>query len=615
MVKNENFEDINKKIKEIIKVVEEKPTNVNYLGSYKKIKKIDFSKIEIPKELQIKIALLSSSTIEPLDIYLDIECRMVGLFPDIYIGGFNLFRQEIFDSNSNYYKFEPEITILAVQLDDYIENLDGSFIDLSLDEKQEYIEKVLKEIESLVNEYKKHSSSLLLINNFIEPINSSYGIIDNKENMGLREFYQIINQKLINRYKVDKKIYIFDLNKVASSFGIHNITNYKTYYMASMHFSTTFMPYLVKEYITYIKASRGMTKKCIVLDLDNTLWGGIIGEDGIEGIKLDTSFPGNQFVDFQKILLNLNKRGVILAINSKNNYQDAIEVIRNHPAMILKEKNFASIKINWEDKAKNLVEISKEIGIGLDSIVFFDDNPVERELVKQALPEVLVIDLPSSPSLFKQTLENLNIFDQLSLTEEDKKRSEMYHARKERKNLEKSAINIEDYLKNLDILLIIKEWDDFSLPRISNLILKTNQFNLTTKRYTSKEIQDICIDSSYKIYYLHVKDRFGDEGIVGVAIIKRVDKIWEIDSLLMSCRVIGRKIEIAFLYKIIEDAKKEYIETIKGTYIRSKKNDLVSNFYKNVGFRLIQEDERHSEWVLKVKESKIIKPEFINFEV
>ena len=582
MRKKENLEEIKQKIKETIKIVQNKPTNISYWGAYKKIQKIDLSGIEIPKELEIKIALLSSFTIEPLGIYLDIECRMLDLFPTLYLGGFNQFRQEIYEPNSEFYKFDAEITVLAVQLNDYIASLNEKFIELSLQEKEKLIEKVLNEINSLVNEFKKNSSGLLLINNFIVPTYSPYGIIDNKEVLGLREFYQIINQKLENKYKIDQKIYIFDLNKMASSFGIQNILNYKMHYMASMELSEAFLPHLIKEYVSYVKALRGMTKKCIVLDLDNTLWGGIIGEDGIEGIKLDNSFPGNQFVDFQKALLNLNKRGIILAINSKNNFDDAIEVIRNHPAMVLKEKNFASIKINWENKTQNLVEIAKELGIGLDSMVFFDDNPVERDLVKQALPEVLVVDLPSSPTLYKQTLENLKVFDQLSLTEEDKKRSEMYKARKERKELEKSLTSIDDYLKNLEISLIIKEIDDFSVPRISNLVLKTNQFNLTTKRYTKTEIESMIKDVNKRIYYLHVKDRFGDEGIVGVAIIKVMDNNWLIDSFLMSCRVIGRKIEVAFLHELVEKARKSNIKSIRGTYIRTNKNNLVCNFYKKI---------------------------------
>ena len=614
MEKIENLEQATKKIKEIIKLVEKKPTNISYWGSYKKVKKLDFSGIDIPKDLEVRIALLSSFTIEPLGIYIDIECRMLDLFPNLYIGGFNQFRQEIYDSNSDFNKFGAEITILAVQLNDYIPSLNEKFIDFSAKEKIDLIENVLKEIDSLVNEFKKNISGLLLINNFIVPTYSPYGIIDNKEEIGLRDFYQILNQKLANKYKKDQKIYIFDLNKMASGFGIEKILNYKMHYMASMEFSESFLPYLVKEYISYVKALRGMTKKCIVLDLDNTLWGGIIGEDGIEGIKLDHTFPGNQYLDFQKALLTLNKRGIILAVNSKNNFEDAIDVIRKHPAMILKEKHFACIKINWENKVKNMIEISKEIGIGLDSIVFFDDNPVERDLIRQALPDVLVVDLPSSPTLYTQTLEKLKVFDLLALTEEDKKRSDMYKARKERKNLEKSIKNIDDYLKNLEIRLIVKEWDKYSIPRISNLILKTNQFNLTTKRYSKTEIENMCIEKNNKIYYLHVKDRFGDEGIVGVAIVKIIDGLWDVDSFLMSCRVIGRKIEDAFLYKIVEDAKNADINTIKATYVRTKKNDLVSNFYKNAGFRLVKEDKEKSEWILEVKDSKIKKPEFIKLE-
>ena len=609
----ENFEELTKGIKEILKKVEDKPTNINYWGAYKKIQKIDFSKVKIPEESQVKIALLSSFTIEPLGVYLDIETRMLDLFPDIFLGGFNLFRQEILDPTSELYKFEPDITILAVNLDHLLDKLNDTFYNLNVEEKQDLIKLAINEMRSLTEVFKKNSSGILIINNYTIPLYSPLGILDTKEELGIREFYQVVNQELANLFKKDEKIYVFDLNKMASGFGIQNIINYKMHYMASMEFSESFLPYLVKEYISYVKAFKGMTKKCIVLDLDNTLWGGIIGEDGMEGIKLDNSFPGNQFVDFQKSILRLHERGIILAINSKNNFEDAIEVIRNHPSMILKEENFASIKINWAAKVKNIVEISEEIGIGLDSMVFFDDNAVERHLVSKALPEVLVVDLPKSPSLYKTTLENLHVFDLLSVTDEDKKRGQMYAARKERKKLE-SSLGIDDYLKNLEISINVKQIDDFSFPRIANLIMKTNQFNLTTKRYSKADISEMNNDTNTKIFYLKVKDRFGDEGIVGVAITKQVEKTWNMDTLLMSCRVIGRRIEDAFLYKIIEDAKNNDIESMKAIYIRTKKNDLVSNFYKNMGFRLTKEDDERSEWILDLKDSKLQLPDFINIE-
>ncbi len=609
----ENLEELTNKIKEILKKVKDNPTNINYWGSYKKIQTMDFSHLNIAKESRIKLALLSSFTIEPLGVYLDIETRMLELFPDIFVGGFNLFRQEILNKDSEFYKFKPDITILATNLDHLVNKLHDKFYNLNLNEKQDLVESVINELESLAIEFKMNSSGILIINNFILPIYSPLGILDTKENMGIREFYQIINQKIISKFKKDDKIYIFDLNKMASGFGIQNTINYKMHYMASMEFSELFLPYLVKEYISSIKAFKGMTKKCIVLDLDNTLWGGIIGEDGMEGIKLDNTFPGNQFVDFQKSILRLNERGIILAINSKNNFDDAIEVIRNHPSMILKEQHFASIKINWETKVKNMVDISKEIGIGLESMVFFDDNAVERHLINKALPEVLVVDLPKSASLYKKTLENLRVFDLLSLTDEDKKRGEMYLARKERKKLEKS-LDLDNYLQNLEISIKIDQIDDFTEPRIANLLMKTNQFNLTTKRYVKAEIQDMRQKSNVYIYYLQVKDRFGDEGIVGVTIINEEEKVWIIDSFLMSCRIIGRKIENAFFNKILGDAKKKNIESIKGIYIKTKKNDLVKNFYKNLGFNLLKEDDEGSEWILSVKDVKIKKVDFIKIE-
>ncbi len=612
--KLENFTDILENINGILKKVIETPTNINYWGCYKKIKKLDLSSVEIPKYLKIRVALLSSFTIEPLSIYLDIECRKLGFFPELYIGGFNQFRQEILDPNSQYYNFKPDLTILAVNLEHFLGEFEVDFYNLSIDEKYTHSNKIISEINSLIKSIKSFSTGIVLINNFIEPTYSVFGIIDNKEELGLREFYQIINNNLINKYKKDEKIYIFDLNRVASDFGIKNIINPKMRYIASMEFSKSFLPHLVKEYISYVKALKGKTKKCIILDLDNTLWGGIIGEDGFNGIKLNNATPGNQFVDFQKALLKLNKRGILLAVNSKNNFDEAIEVIRDHPFMVLREKNFASMMINWDDKATNIIRIAKEIGIGLDSLVFIDDNPVERDLIKMTLPAVLVVELPSNTSLFIRALEDLNDFNLLSVTEEDKKRGAMYQARKSRKILEKSLNDIDEFLKTLDISIKIEKMNNFSFPRISNLIMKTNQFNLTTKRYSKTEIQKMAEESDTIIYSLSVRDRFGNEGIVGVAIIKIEEYISTIDSLLMSCRILGRKIENAFLYKIIEDMKKEGIKKIKGIYCKTEKNKLVCNFYKSNNFQLENESENCFEWILDLRISKFDKPYFITIE-
>jgi FkbH-like protein len=613
-LKRKNDQKIIEKIKKYLNVLEENPSNISYWGCFKKIKKLNLNNIEIPNNLKINLALLSSFTIDPLEVYLDIESRKINLFPEFYIAGFNQFRQELLNKESYFYKFQSDLTILAVNLDSFLGDIKFDFFNLSLKSREEKIKYVIENIGKIILNFKQNSSGIMLINNFIVPSYSPYGIIDNKETLGLRGFYQKINLELENLIKKENRVYLFDIDKVAGSFGKDKIINYKLKYLASMEYSESFLPYLTKKYISYIKTLKGMTKKCIVLDLDNTLWGGIVGEDGYNGIKLNITNPGNQYIDFQKALLNLHQIGILLAINSKNNYDDAMEVIKKHPFMVLREEHFACIKINWNDKSKNILEISKELNIGLDSMVFFDDSPVECELIKQTFPSVLVVNLPSSPSLYLETLKNLNDFNVLSITEEDTKRGAMYKSRQNRIELESSLNDLNLFLKSLQIVVNIKEMDDFSLPRVSNLIMKTNQFNQTTKRYSKTEIINMSRNPHIYILTLSVKDKFGDEGIVGVIILKKNENIGTIDSFLMSCRILGRNIEKVFIYKICEIARKIGIEIVKGEYIQTKKNTFVKDFYKKIGFDLENKIDNRTIWVLNLNETKIEKPDYIRIE-
>jgi len=259
-----------------------------------------------------------------------------------------------------------------------------------------------------------------------------------------------------------------------------------------------------------------------------------------------------------------------------------------------------------------MIELAKEIGVGLDSMVFIDDNPREREQMKQALPQVLVVDMPSSPFLYRQTLENLNDFNLLVLTEEDKKRGEMYRARKRREILRKSISSMEDFLKSLEIKVVIKHADEFSLPRIVRLVNKTNQFNLTTLRYTYAEIRKMKeAKDEFKVYCLQVSDKFGDEGIVGVAVIRKESHTWTLDSFLLSCRVIGRKVETAFLARIVEDAKEQKVSKLIGEYIPTQKNTPVKNFYSSHGFKKFAQEGNLSKWRLDLTKHTVKMPDWM----
>ncbi|KPV63792.1 MAG: hypothetical protein AOA66_0632 [Candidatus Bathyarchaeota archaeon BA2] len=604
-------ESVSSQLKDILDLVRKEATHVNYWNAYKRIQRLNLKVLNIPDEKKIKIALLSSFTIDPLGMYLDIKSRLVGLYPEIYIGPFNQYQQEIIDEGSKLYAFKPDVVILAVQAESLLgEDFCSEFVKSS--GKERYQTEIIDQFERLLSLLTSRTDSLVLVNNFIVPSFTPFGILDNKVDMGLKSFFYGLNQRLTDLYRESTQVYVVDLEGVASKHGKSRCLNFQMYYRGSFVFSGSFLSVIADEYMGYIKALKNLSRKCIVLDLDNVLWGGIIGEDGFDGIRLGKDSPGNAYVDFQRLLLSYYNRGIILAINSRNNYEDAIKVIREHPYMVLREKHFAAMRINWQDKVQNMIELAEEINVGLDSMVFVDDNPREREQIKQALPQVLVVDIPPSPFLYRQALESLNDFNVLALTEEDKMRGEMYYARRMRKQLEKSMVSLEDFLRSLEMKIVIKHADDFTLPRITRLINKTNQFNLTTRRYTDVEIKKMRENrDEFDIYSLQVIDKFGDEGIVGVAIVRKEPQTWILDSFLMSCRVIGRKVETAFLAKIVADARKKDISTIVGEYIPTQKNAPVKSFYLDHGFRKFQQEGEVSRWGLDLTRSTVKIPEWL----
>ena len=396
-----------------------------------------------------------------------------------------------------------------------------------------------------------------------------------------------LNVKLSNALRNESSVFIFDFDSFVNKYGEINVLDYRQFLFGDIKVSLNYIPYLAEELMGYIKADLGINRKCIVLDLDNTLWGGIVGEDGFEGIKLSPDPLGRAFTEFQYVLLALYQRGIILAINSRNNEDEALRVIREHPCMILREDNFASIRINWNDKLSNMRAIAEELHIGLDSFVYFDDDPINRELISKALPEVMTVDLPKDPSLYAPTLMNLNDFNTLSITDEDKKRGEMYKLRQKINELEKSASNLEDFLLQLGIKINIKRADEFTIPRIAQLVLKTNQFNLTTNRYKEEDIQKFAQDKKMLVGCAQTEDKFGDNGITGVFIVKKNTNYseWTIDTFLLSCRVMGRGIEDAIMEYILNEARKEGITKVRGQYIPTKKNKPCEQFLPNLGFK------------------------------
>lgn len=581
----------------------------DYFKEYNSIKK-NMKAEDTNQFKRMKIAVLSSSTIKGIKEVLFVKCYNLGIIPEILIGGYSQYNQEILDDNSQLYNFKPDLVILFIDTKSLLGNMFFDYYQLSEEEKDNLFGSIINQIKLLVDKISQNLNCKIVLHNFEVPVNSPLGIVDNKQRLGFIEFVKNINSEIGRQFKENNQIFVFDYDAFCSKWGKENILDYKMYYLGDIKISFKYLPRLCEEYISYIKPLLALTKKCIVLDLDNILWGGIIGEDGLEGIKLGPTPEGRPFLEFQRYILSLFNTGIILAINSKNNPEDAFKVLREHPHMILKEKYFASIKINWDDKISNMKTIAEEINIGLDSLVFFDDDKLNREIIRTALPEVKVVDLPEDPSLYLKTLMELNDFNSFHFSEEDKKRGQMYADQRKRQELSKTTIDVTEYLKALDMVVTIEKANSFNIPRISQLTQKTNQFNMTTKRYLEEDIKKFADSNKYLVYSARVEDKFGDNGIIGVVIVKKEEKKWIIDSFLLSCRIIGRRVEETMLAYILEEAKKESVNTLIGEFILTKKNIPAKEFYKKNGFKLIEEKESLQIWAFQVE--KIYKyPEFI----
>jgi FkbH-like protein len=570
-----------------------------YINQSKRINKSDFMK-------SCKIALLSNFTINGLGEVMKVLCSENKIYADIYVPNYNQYMQEILNKSSQLYNFNPDAIFLLIDISHFLGDFYHFPYRLTAEERKKVIEQKFQELKNLITLLKQNISSKIILNNFLLPLYSSRGILENKQDYGIRTAINHLNNMLEDFAKNDSQLFIFDINSFAAKEGHNSIIDNKINYLADMKLSPPAIISLAEEYQSYILPLMSMTKKCIILDLDNTLWGGVVGEDGISNLKLGPEKEGKPFYDFQKRLLELSERGIILAINSKNNRDDAIEVLKNHPYMLLREDNFAAIKINWEDKVRNIKEIATELELGIDSFVFIDDDKTNREFVRQMLPEVFVVELPRDPCDYVKTLESLKIFNSFAITKEDLEKKDMYLSQKKRNELKENISDLTSFLRELNLELTLVDVDEFNLPRASQLTQKTNQFNLTTKRYTEENLKNFLNTGNYLLKIIQVRDRFGDYGITGLAIIKKLDsETWEIDTFLLSCRILGKEIEFAFLQELVNKARKENIKKINAVFIQTLKNMPAANFLRDAGFDLKNQSEKEANYSLDTsKENK-----------
>jgi FkbH-like protein len=528
-----------------------------------------------------RIALLGGSTTAEVRNTLELFLLAQGIQPSFYESGYNRYSEDILFENPDLWSFKPDIVFIHTTWHNV-----SQFPEL-LEAEADVEHRVRREaarFESLWEKIHTGLGALIIQNNFDLPRLRPLGNLEASRSFGRVNFLSRLNAEFANYARNHSRFLINDILYLSAQVGLAAWHEHSYWYNFHMALGPTATVALAHNVAAIIKSVYGKSKKCLVLDLDNTLWGGVIGDDGVQNLVLGRDHPvGETFVDFQWYVKGLQRRGVILAVCSKNDPENAKEGF-SHPDSVLKLEDFSAFKANWNSKPENIRAIAAELNIGLDSMVFVDDNPAERAFVAKQLPEVAVPDVGSDVSLFAEVLEHERYFEVDKVVQDDLGRSAYYGSNAQRSAYETGFGNYEGFLASLEMTAEIGPFCPIYLERITQLINKTNQFNLTTRRYTSAEVEAISRDPSYVTLYGRLADKFGDNGLVSVIIGRVFDMTVELDLWLMSCRVLKREMEFAMFDALVEQCQVHGIRRIVGVYIPSKKNSMVAGHYASLGF-------------------------------
>ena len=562
---------------------------------------------------EIRAAILCSFNLDTLPRYLGPALARKNLPARFHFGGFGQYRQEILDDRSDLYAFGPEFVFLFLDGQDVLADLCQRPFDLAPEEREAYVDESYGELKGLVDVLARRlPEAVLFVHTLAAPPLNSLGLLEFNSAFGLRDAFARFNGSLAALARARERVYLLDYESLVGYHGYKNWFDPRMWTLGRMRLGRMAVESLADYYATVLSAARGARKKVLVLDLDDTLWGGVLGAEGPGGILLGTDGIGLAFREFQQEILNLHRRGILLAINSKNNPEEALEVFDQHPAMVLRREHFAGMRINWQDKASNMRELAQGLNLGLDSFVFMDDSPVECEWVSSQIPDVTVVQLPEDPALYRDTLLRLDAFASFGLTEEDLRRGELYQEQTLRRGLRESVPTLEEFYEALNMRALVTPASDLTVSRIAQLTEKTNQFNLTTRRYSEAEVRSLVSRPDWEVFGLSLTDKFGDSGLVGVGILAREGETARIDTLLLSCRVMGRTIETAFLAFLAEWAAHRGARLMVGEYIATKKNGPVERLYEAHGFEPM--DSQGHMWQLDLESYDVACPEYIDLE-
>ncbi|MCJ0742961.1 HAD-IIIC family phosphatase [Pedobacter montanisoli] len=544
---------------------------------------------------KLKVALLGDTATQFLAIAIKGYALEENIAIELYEAPYNQIDLQFKNPSSDLHTFKPDFVIVF----EAETKLRDDFYKTPLDQRDRFSNYKINQVEDYLNISQTALNAKLLYFNYTEVNDQVFGNFGSQYEKSYIYQCRKLNFSLGEFASTHTGLYIVDLLSLQMLFGINFMKDQKMLIQTDMYFSIDFLPYVAKAVSDIIKTQLGTFKKCLILDLDNTVWGGIIGDDGMNNIQIGGLGIGKVFTKIQKWAKELKNRGIILCVASKNTESIALEPFKKHQEMVIKEEDISVFMANWDNKVSNIQKIQEILNIGFDSMVFIDDNPFEREMVKQNLPLVTVPDLPEDPAAYLDYINSLNLFETAGVSDNDAKRTAQYKEEAKRVQAKAYFSNEEEFLASLEMKGLVESLNDFNLPRISQLSLRSNQFNLRTIRFDEEELKRFGTSPYHQVLAISLTDKYGDNGLIAAVFLSRQENDLFIHNWIMSCRVLKRNVEQFTLNSIFSYAKENNCTTITGEYIATSKNGIVENHYKDLGFK-----HHNNYWHLSLSDYK-----------
>ncbi len=616
----------------ILAEVDAQPTIVNVAKASRKLAALS----DTLAKVSLRIGCLSSFTFDPLKPFLELQGLRAGMAIEAYVAPYGQIEQQLIDASSDLAAFRPDVVLLAVRLQDVCPALYEAFNALTADAATQseparpragssvseparpragssaLVDDWITRLRSALLTFRQHLTARVLIQNYDMPAFPAAGIADPRSPVSQCATITRANEALTELAGSIENAHVMDYEGLVSRHGRRDWQDPRTALFARIPIAPEHYWHLAGFYVRHIRPLYGLSKKVLVLDADNTLWGGVVGDVGLDGIALGHDYPGNAFVAFQKRVLELYHRGVILCLASKNEPGAVEEVFDKHPDMVLRAEHFAATRINWDPKPQNIRQMAADLNLGIDSFVFVDDSAVECELMRTALPDVLSVTLPSDPARLPGVIESLDCFDQWTISAEDRKRGRLYRSQVERSELQAATVDMPTFYRQLEMRMTVFVDHAAHVARASQMTNRTNQFNMHTIRCSEDDIRRFMEADDHHVVTLVLKDRFGDNGVVGLAVVRMARTEWVLHMFLMSCRVLGRTVEQTFVGWLAEQARKAGAKRLSAEFLPTAKNKPFVGFYQERGFTAAEADGDARQWVWDLTDAETAPPDWID---